>query len=240
MFMFSNAVRRNANEIVLYLSPGQPPPTTVPFELQNQITAGVWDLRISSVIQACSGYSKPWFERIWMVAALIAFIAAPIALQPVVFSAVLRRDSLGPLTAESVVEAKAILFGIFIGTILVFLLPIALWKLMGRTHVNRMTKRWTDADRQQFGQNAAPQWRVKSPGIFRNSIVLSIGLPPDAARPSLFHPNAYLPSYINAPRDADADYYYPYKPEPGFPRMGVVGNVPLYSDEKRELAYQRV
>ncbi|KAF9268948.1 hypothetical protein L218DRAFT_918174 [Marasmius fiardii PR-910] len=142
-----------------------------------------------------------------------AFIAVPIGLQPVIFDAVLRRDSSGLLTAESVAK--------------------------GRTHLNRMTKRWTDADRQKFGRNAAPRWNVKTPGIFRSSIVLYVGLPSGAA-PSAFHPNAYLPSYVNAPRDADADYYYPYKPEPGLPRMSVVGNVPLYLDEKRELLYQRV
>lgn len=221
-----------------YLSPQQPPPT-VPFELQNQITATVWDQRISKVIQACSRYTKPWLERIWMVIALISFIAVPIALQPVVYGAVLRRNSVEGLTTESVVRAKAILFGVLVSTIVFFLVPIAAWKLMGRNHLNMMTKKWTDADRRHFGRDAAPSWRVKSPGIFRTSIVLYIGLPVGAA-PSAFHPNAYLPSYVNGPKDADADYYYPYKPEPGLPRMSVVGNVPLYSDEKHELAYQRV
>jgi hypothetical protein len=62
--------------------------------------------------------------------------------------------------------------------------------------------------------------------------------------------NAYLPSgLINPPADIDANYYYPYKSEPGMipapknvsplngfaglPRMSVIGNVPLFTDEKR-------
>jgi hypothetical protein len=60
---------------------------------------------------------------------------------------------------------------------------------------------------------------------------LTLTLPPNYT-PSNFHPDAYLPSYINRPADAEANYYYPYKPEPGMPRMSVVGNVPLFQDEK--------
>ncbi|KAL0577318.1 hypothetical protein V5O48_004674 [Marasmius crinis-equi] len=237
--MFSNAPTRNANEIVLYLSRTQPPPATVPFELQNQITAAVWDLRVSSVIQSSSRYSKPWFERIWMVLALVAIIVVPIAIQSVIYDAILQREANGIFfTPESVVKAKAILFAVFLGTCLFFLTPITVWKLIGRYHLNAMTRRWNDADRQTFGQNAAPQWKVKSPGVFRDSTVLYIGLPP-GIKPSSFHPNAYLGSYINSARDADADYYYPYKSEPGLPRMSVVGNVPLYQDN-RQLAYQKV
>lgn len=67
--------------------------------------------------------------------------------------------------------------------------------------------------------------------------ILTVSLPPNSS-PSSFHPNAYLPSYLNGPVDADANYYYPYKAEPGLPRMSVVGNVPLYLDEKR--AYDKV
>jgi hypothetical protein len=55
---------------------------------------------------------------------------------------------------------------------------------------------------------------------------------PAVASPTSFHVNAYLPSYINPPADANDAYYYPYKYEPGLPRMSVVGNVPFYPDEK--------
>ncbi|KAJ8076541.1 hypothetical protein PM082_000964 [Marasmius tenuissimus] len=239
--MVSKNATRNENEIVLYLSAKQPPPLTVPFELQSQITAAVWDLRISSLLQASLRYSKPWFERIWIIIAVIAFIVVPIALQPVVYNAVLRSDSNDPrfFTAQSVVEAKAILFAVFLGTLLLFAIPIVAWKLIGRKQLNDMVNRWNTADCQNFGQNVAPQWRVKSPGIFRDGTVVYIGLP-SGVKPSTFHPNAYLPSYINSARDADADYYYPYKSEPGLPRMSVVGNVPLYHNENHQLAYQKV
>ncbi len=59
---------------------------------------------------------------------------------------------------------------------------------------------------------------------------------------TVFHPDAYLPAYINAPNDVDAIYYYPFKGQgqAGLPRMSVVGNVPLYANEKRGFADYKV
>lgn len=59
--------------------------------------------------------------------------------------------------------------------------------------------------------------------------------------PSTFHPDAYLPSYINGPTDSDSAYFYPYsKGERGLPHMSVVGNVPLFMDEKSGSVAHRV
>lgn len=115
-----------------------------------------------------------------------------------------------------------------------------------------MLQHWTDADRISYDyKDALPTWSVRTAGIFRDKAVggfsetfvlhtdfsslktLTITLLNQSnTRTSGFHPNAYLPSYINAPVDADDNYYYPYKPEPGLPRMSTIGNVPLFMDEK--------
>ncbi|KAI3619029.1 hypothetical protein WG66_000652 [Moniliophthora roreri] len=229
MFVKSGA-QRKGSEIILHLSPAQAPPSTVPFELQNQITVATWEVRIGAVLHASARYSKPWFERIWFFIALVSLVVIPVALQPIVRSAIITRDQEGFITTTSL--AKAILFSTFLGTLLLFLIPIATWKYIGHRHLNALAQKWTKADRVEFGQNVACHWTVKSPGVFRDGIVLLIGLPAGVA-PTSFHPNAYLPSYINGPLDADASYYYPYKAEPGLPRMSVVGNIPLYMDEKR-------
>jgi hypothetical protein len=66
--------------------------------------------------------------------------------------------------------------------------------------------------------------------FFGQTLIITV---PQTLSPSTFHPNAYLPSYINGPVDSDATYFYPYKPKPGLPRMSTIGNVPLYLDDKR-------
>ena len=61
--------------------------------------------------------------------------------------------------------------------------------------------------------------------------------------PSLFHPSAYMPTFINPAVDVEANQYYPFKAgggHDGLPRISVVGNVPLYNNEKAFAAYSKV
>ncbi|KAG7440040.1 uncharacterized protein BT62DRAFT_911491 [Guyanagaster necrorhizus] len=101
----------------------------------------------------------------------------------------------------------------------------------GRREIAQMLQKWGQADRAQFGQHAC-LWKASSaPGVFRTAMMLKIVLPPTTA-PTAFHPDAYLPSYINGPSD-DGAYFYPYRrTEPGLPHMSVIGNVPIHVDEK--------
>ncbi|KAJ7497341.1 hypothetical protein FB451DRAFT_227023 [Mycena latifolia] len=223
------AATRNAdNVIVLYLSPTQPAPP-VPTELRGEITPDVWSDRLAVITHAASRYQKPIFERIWTVLAILAVIIVPVAIFPVVLSALHFNDS----TTSHVFEARGISFAIFVAILLVFLLPIVIWKYIGRKEVNLVLKKWEKVDQTSRGSAPMSVWSVKTPGVFRSNIILNIQLPPGTAVSS-FHVDAYLPSYINGPTDPDANYYYPYKSaEPGLPRMSVVGNVPLFTDEKR-------
>ncbi|KAJ7680382.1 hypothetical protein DFH06DRAFT_415456 [Mycena polygramma] len=220
---------RNANKIVLYLSPNRPAPVSVPIELREEITPDVWAGRLSAITEAGSRYNKPMFERVWTVVGILAVIIVPAALFQVILSALHFRSE---PTASHAYEARGISFALFVGMVLFFLLPIIIWKYIGQRHVNTMLKKWENEDKLGRGSTPLSKWMVKTPGVARSNIVLTIQLPPGAAVSS-FHVNAYLPSYINGPSDPDANYYYPYKAEPGLPRMSVVGNVPLFQDEKR-------
>jgi len=224
---------RNANKIVLYLSPNRPAPVSVPIELREEITPDVWAGRLASITQAGSRYNKPMFERVWTVVGILAIIIVPVALFQVILSALHFRDE--PTTSHAY-EARAISFAIFVGMVLFFILPIAIWKYNGQKQVNSMLKKWEKADKLGRGSVPMSTWTVKTPGVVRSNIILTIQLPPGVAVSS-FHVNAYLPSFINPPVDADANYYYPYKSEPGLPRMSVVGNVPLFTDEKQRGYY---
>jgi len=225
------AATRNANNgIVLYLSPTQPAPV-VPTELRGEISIEVWTERLAAITRTASRYYKPMFERVWTTVGLLAIIIVPVAIFRVVLSA-LHFNENG--TTSHAFEARGISFAIFVVMVLFFLLPIAIWKYIGRKEVNSLLKKWEKADRVGRGSVPMSVWTVKTPGIFRSNIILNIQLPPGTAVTS-FHVDAYLPSYINGPTDPDANqYYYPYKGgENGLPRMSVVGNVPLFSDDKR-------
>jgi len=226
---FSAATRNENNNIVLYLSPTQPAPVSVPIELREEITPDVWADRLSAITRTASRYYKPIFERVWTIVGILAVIIVPVAIFQVVLSALHFRSD----TTSHAFEARGISFAIFVAMVLFFLLPIAIWKYIGRKEVNAMIKKWEKADKMGRGSLPMSTWTVKTPGIFRSSIILNIQLPPGAAVSS-FHMNAYLPSYINGPTDPDANYYYPYKSaEPGLPRMSIIGNIPLFTDEKR-------
>jgi len=226
-----SATRNANNAIVLYLSPTQPAPP-VPIELRGEIKPDVWADRLAAITRTASRYNKPLFERAWTVVAILAIIIVPVAIFQIVLSALHFRSD--PTTSHAV-EARGISFAIFIAMVLFFLLPIAIWKYIGRKEVSLMLKKWERADQNGRGSVPMSVWSVKTPGIFRSNIILNIQLPPGTAVSS-FNVDAYLPSFINGPTDPDANaYYYPFKAaEPGLPRMSVVGNVPLFTDEKRE------
>jgi hypothetical protein len=213
---------------VLYLSPTQPAPAMVPFELQNYISPEIWEARIPSIARVTSRYSKPLFEGVWALLGFFFMTIVPVA----IFKVVLVKNS-----GLRHSEARAISFGIFVTIALIFFLPVAIWKFMGRKEVNTMLMAWAETDRMTSGQHTAiPIWKVKFPGVFRDTIALTIVIPPNKS-PSAFHPDAYLPSYINRPIDPDS-YYYPYRGGSGLPHMSIVGDV--YVDEKRGLHVARV
>ncbi|KAJ7346682.1 hypothetical protein DFH08DRAFT_869028 [Mycena albidolilacea] len=224
------AATRNANKIILYLSSTRPAPVSVPIELREEITPDAWSGRLAQITQTASRYHKPMFERIWAVVSILAILIVPLALFRVILKAMHFEDE---HTVAHVYEARGISFAIFVGMIIFFLLPIAVWKYIGQRQVNALLKVWEKTDQKGRGSIPMSTWKVKTPGLIRSNIVLTIQLPPGAAVTS-FHVNAYLPSgLINPPADIDANYYYPYKSEPGLPRMSVIGNVPLFTDEKR-------
>ncbi|PBK81947.1 hypothetical protein ARMGADRAFT_765085 [Armillaria gallica] len=109
-------------------------------------------------------------------------------------------------------------------------------KYMGSRAISAVLQRWGQVDRAQFGKHAC-LWKVSAPGVFRT--MLTITLPP-APAPTAFHPDAYLPSYINGPHD-DGAYFYPYhRAEPGLPHMSVIGNVPIHIHERSAIEEMRI
>jgi hypothetical protein len=220
---------RTSNNIVLYLSPKQPTPSSVPFELQSYISPEVWADRVPKIARTAGRYSKPIFERIWFALGVLACIVIPAAIWRIAIDRTSAQYSgFVNVPIQFFFDLRLVTMFFFLATMLLFFAPMFVWKAIGKRTVNTMLRNWAGADRMNLGINAAlPVWRVVTPGVFFDRITLSISLPQEKA-PSNFHPNAYLPSFINAPVD-DGGYY---KHEKKLSK-DLVGAVPLYKDEKR-------
>lgn len=91
--------------------------------------------------------------------------------------------------------------------------------------MNTLLRNWEKQDRSTLGPNAPlPIWKVQTPGVFNSSITLTLTIPA-APAPSNFHPGAYLPSFINGPKDGDMQ-------SNGFSNLG---GVPLYNENNQRV-----
>ncbi|PAV18431.1 zf-cchc type zinc finger [Pyrrhoderma noxium] len=226
---------REQDKVVIYLSPQQPIPDIVPYELHEHILSDDWYMRNSAIRDMSFNYYKPLFERFYLVVATMSCIILPLILYQIIFNAMFTQ---GPHTEGHFFEARAVSFAVFIGTILVFWMPILIWKGIGKRRVRKMLADWERADRATKAPGAfVPVWSVKTPSVFKSTCIVSVSIPPNS-RPTVFSRNAYLPDYVNPPTDAGDAYYYPYAPgKAGIPRMSVAGTLPAYQAEAGKEKY---
>ncbi|KAK0226217.1 hypothetical protein IW262DRAFT_751404 [Armillaria fumosa] len=229
MLAYSRPTRTGSNEVVLHLTPDQRAAPPVPFELKGQVSTDKWEMRIDAVKSIAGRYSKPIVERVWLIVGFLSAFVLSLLLFQFVLSKLLVRGHKSE-RSERQTQAAAISFGIFAGLDLLVVAPMLVWKCMGSRAITAVLQRWEQVDRAQFGHHAC-LWKASVPGVFRTTLILTIKIPPVPA-PTAFHPDAYLPSYINGPHD-DGAYFYPYhRAEPGLPHMSVIGNVPINIHEK--------
>ncbi|TRM69856.1 hypothetical protein BD626DRAFT_475514 [Schizophyllum amplum] len=225
--------KANDNVILVYLSPSSPPPVSVPFELQEYVSKDAWASRITTITRTASGFSRPLFEKIWAAFSFLLLMIVPMAI-----SSVLNATLRDPENLDWRFRAREISLGIFFGLMFLVTMPMVIWKAIGQRHLNRTILRWTQQDNQsQIPSGGRATWSARLPRMFSDQIVVSITVP-QGAFPSLFHPDAYLPSYVRGPIDAQAAFYNPYaeKAGQGMAPMSTLGSVPLY-DERSPPSY---
>jgi hypothetical protein len=224
--------QRTESEILIYVAGGEPVPEQVPLELQPYVPNDVWNARLPSVRDLSSRYYKKGFEMAWFSLGFFSAIILPAFLYNVILQAMLKTnpnqlDTNGGVVDFNV-EARFLSVGIFVGLVLLFFVPLAVWKFIGQRRANAMVGRWNRQDKMERSPNGfIPTWRVQMPGVFSSRCIIHVSTPPQTM-PSAFHPDAYLPSYLNGPTDQGAEaYFYPYKgSKPGMPHMSMVGSLP--------------
>jgi len=197
-------------KITLPLTPNHP--VLLPFELQGHISPDTWAHRVATIVAITSYHTRPTPERLWLIIGFVAAVSVPLSLHTVLLRALQQGSS-------RVIVARCLEAAIFVGIALGFLIPLTVWKSIGRARLTSLLRQWAYEDLVLKGPyQLLPTWKVKSPGMFRNRTTLII-LVPLAAQRSPF-------SHTLSPLD-DATYYYPYKSEPGMPRMSVISNIHL-------------
>ncbi|KAH7339426.1 hypothetical protein B0J17DRAFT_655088 [Rhizoctonia solani] len=193
----------------------------LPYELSGLVAHDVWDYRTQTIKMLCARFSKPLYERIWFIAAMIATLALPLPLYRLVFDAVFDENRAN----QTFYAARAAGFGIFLGVIFVFWAPLAFWKWFGIARMRKQLREWDGQDRSNANGRFVPEWKVEMPGIFSINGRVTITTPPSVA-PSSFHAGAYLPPYIHAPAYAPAAPHPTQGPMPG--TFAYNGGAPVY------------
>lgn len=194
MYMPSQFAQRSADgKITLHVSKAHEMPP-LPYELYGLMGHDQWDQRTMTIKAMCDRFSKPVFERAWFLLAMISTLVLPFPLYRVIFNAVF--DPNRP--DETFYEARAAGFGIFVMVLVIFWVPLAVWKWIGVAKMRGQLRQWETYDRANASGRFVPEWKVEMPGIFSIVGRVTITTPPSVA-PTTFSTGAYLPPYINAP-----------------------------------------
>ncbi|PCH43662.1 hypothetical protein WOLCODRAFT_26105 [Wolfiporia cocos MD-104 SS10] len=228
-----------ANTIQLRLPVDDAPPDMVPYQLQSYISAAAWQARLRAVVRKGSRYCTPRFDMVWGIITFIATLAVPIAAFYVALHMLPYQSDVkdgfdywpyGWDDNGRVWKARGISFASFFAVLLLMWVPMFLWKLRGKSQVNKMLQRFEKEDRAVRPNVELPTYRISMPSIGGNVIVLNITIP-GAPVPTSFQPGAQLPAYVvNGPSDPAAAAYGIGQAPPFIASQGV----PLYNqfDEK--------
>jgi len=232
----SSSTTRTTDQIVIIVR-REPESLPLPYELNGYVAPETWEFRFRQINALCSQYSKPLLERVWFLVSLLVTLILPMVLYPVIFNAITPkniRDAFDRDTSDTpqqgsnrfdgnaeeaiskyILEARGIIFGVFVGVVLVFWGPLILWKRIGTIRANAMTRQWAVQDG-LGGASFVPRWTVRTPGVFTITGRVTISTPPNVP-PSLFHPQAYIPPYLmqQANQNGGGYHFYPAPNENG-------------------------
>ncbi|KAH7888752.1 hypothetical protein F5I97DRAFT_746970 [Phlebopus sp. FC_14] len=226
----SSTSKQATTDVAVELSHSQPPPP-LPFELQGIITPDTWETRVHAIVAVTSRYSRPTFERIYLMFGILVTLVISVAAY---YFSLRELENTGNNSDANVWYARFISLGVTIATWVVLFFPVTLWKYMGKVRIKKILARWSQDDIRTIPPYAAgPEWRLTPPGLFRDAIILAVTVPVKP-RKSNFQPDANLPPYIGPASEPLPPYRYLKmnhwsKDISGGTRYG---DIPIYSDSK--------
>jgi len=219
---------RTAGQVVLVLKPKEPVPL-LPYELHEHVTADAWATRIPQLIHLGNRYNKPVLERIWLALMVISAIAVPAGVNSKIFNGLNNNDNLDNFDDfEPIHQTRLITTAIFIGILLVFFIPLGIWKSIGQARLAKLINQWEAEDaRLRAPGTFVPVWKAKLSPL--NPYTRLTITTPFVPMQSYFHPAAYMPSWINGPVDTGSKDGF-HVGNQGFQKAAMYGEVPLYGN----------
>ncbi|KAI9428569.1 hypothetical protein H4582DRAFT_640254 [Lactarius indigo] len=160
----------------------------------------------------------------------ICALAIPIGLNDTIYQALEKK--IGNETFGAIYQTRWISTAILLGIVLVFLVPLGIWKSVGQSRLTTLIKQWEVEDaRLRAPGTFTPVWKAKLPAAFSPHTRLTITTPYLQTQ-SYFHPAAYMPSWINGPVNPGSDNGF-HAPNQGFQKPTMYGEVPLYGKPVR-------
>jgi len=184
---------------------------------------------VSALARLGSQYCRPTFERVYLFFILTLSLLVPIATYYVILSALEKSKNVHTPDAQ-VWLARFSALGATFGVWVVLSIPMLVWKYLGKVRVAKLTQQWTKVDLVGTPSFDAPIWRASAPGLFRDSIVLTVTVP--MVTKSNFDRNSSLPPYIAAADDPSPPYLDANMAELSKDLEAGVkyGELPIYSD----------
>jgi len=219
--------KRVVTDVAVELSPSQAPPT-LPFELRDYVSPNTWEARVSALTRLTSQYSRPSFERAYLIVILVLSFLVPITTYYVTLQSL---EGTSNDVDRRVWLARFSCFAITIATWIVLSVPMVLWKYLGKVRVTKLVDLWTRTDALSAASyGAAPVWKASAPGLFRDVVGLVVTVP--VIKKSHFDRDSYLPPYIAVGDDALPPYgdskSSPWSKDP---KGGIrYGDLPIYTD----------
>ncbi|KAF8444537.1 hypothetical protein L210DRAFT_3502115 [Boletus edulis BED1] len=180
--------KRVVTDVAVELSRSQAPPT-LPFELRDYVSPNTWEARVSALTRLASQYSRPTFERAYLIIIMALSFLVPITTYYVTLQSL---EGTTDDVDRQVWLARFSCFAVTIATWIVLSAPMILWKYLGKVRVTRVADLWTRADALSApSYGAAPVWKASAPGLLRDAVVLVVTVP--LIQKSHFDRDSYLP-----------------------------------------------
>jgi len=189
---------REDGYITVHFAPGAVNFPPVPIELNAFITPDEWQRRLTVISKLARRYSRPLLEKIWIFLGFLLTLAAPIIVYRVLDNKILSNNG-EFVDFDQLSKLRFISFGVFVAVMVVFWVPLIIWKSVGRYRMRSLISEWSQIE--VLAKNKGlfvPIWSVSLPSGYSSMIAVSITIPP-RVNPTVFHPDAYLPPYISPP-----------------------------------------
>ncbi|KAL7413129.1 hypothetical protein BDY24DRAFT_415632 [Mrakia frigida] len=206
---------RRDGQIATDVQKGEVAPV-MPRELFGIVSPDIWVERVSALQALHTRFFGSLIEKICWIVAFFCALILPWPLMSLVDRS-MQND-----TEAKFWEIKMIGLGLFFGCGLFFFAPLIGWKCLANYRLKTLLAKYKKQDSHRSFPASMQVWSIQTTSFTpKPTLTIIVTLPPPPGAVSTFHPDAYLPAYIqklnsrpsspetNATATADTNVYAP-------------------------------